>query len=552
MLRFERGAVAPAPAAAPPASVDFFGAARAAGEQCMDDRAKKRARGDDGRAHATRGEEDDRAQERHADDSAAEDAEDAEDAEALDLEQAGSGEEDEGVQLFSGGRKSTGGGGGDGSGGMGGSQAAGKAGLKALSEASAREELAVFRRQMRISVAGDEVPAPEGSFEEMRFPKEAGWLRHGIETAGWKEPTPIQMQAVPVMMARRDVLACAPTGSGKTGAFVIPLFALLGGPKRSGIRGLIVAPTRELATQIFQQCQLLRAHSKMECKLLTKATAAAVANEQSSMGKKHDVLVSTPARLVSLLQQRALDLSTVQVVIIDEADKLFEDGFVGQIDEVLAACTHKNLQKALFSATIPPQVEELAKSIMPNPVTVTVGKKVGASTSIIQKLIYCGSEEGKVLAMRQQVAAGLKPPVLVFVQSVDRAKQLFRELVYDGINVDVMHADRTQAQRDQIIAQFRSGAIWVCVCGVCERGVCALFRVCVCVCLVWWWCVKCVSPPPCACVCVWPLPRDCVCVPSSSCPHKTHILTPSDPSSRVGLAMPVEQGSFALNLGLLC
>ena len=116
---------------------------------------------------------------------------------------------------------------------------------------------------------------------------------------------------------------------------------------------------------------------------------------------------------------------------------------------MLAACTHKRLQKALFSATIPPQVEELAKSIMPNPVTVTVGKKVGASTSITQKLIYCGSEEGKVLAMRQQVAAGLKPPVLVFVQSVDRAKQLFRELVYDGINVDVMHADRTQAQRQE-------------------------------------------------------------------------------------------------------
>ena len=104
-------------------------------------------------------------------------------------------------------------------------------------------------------------------------------------------------------------------------------------------------------------------------------------------------------------------------------------------------------QKALFSATVPPAVEELARSIMPNPVSVTVGRKVGASSSVTQKLIYCGSEEGKVLAMRQLVAAGLRPPVLVFVQSVDRAKQLFRELVYDGINVDVMHAERTQAQR---------------------------------------------------------------------------------------------------------
>jgi ATP-dependent RNA helicase DDX52/ROK1 len=164
----------------------------------------------------------------------------------------------------------------------------------------------------------------------------------------------------------------------------------------------------------------------MECKLLTKATAAQVADVQNSLSKKYDVLVSTPARVVSLLQARALDLSTVQVCIIDEADKLFEDGFVAQIDEVLAGCTHKRLQKALFSATIPPSVEELAKSIMPNPATVTIGKKVGASTSISQKLVYCGTEEGKIVALRNLVAAGLKPPVLVFVQSVERAKQLFR------------------------------------------------------------------------------------------------------------------------------
>jgi len=404
--------------------------------------------------------EQDSAQERPSDDSEAEEVE----GEGSDAEvEGGSVDEDEGVQLFSGGEMSKGDDDEDA-----GLKVVGKKGKRAaqksVNAANAREELAVFRRQMRINVAGDEVPAPAGSFLEMRFPKEAGWLRNGIEAAGWKEPTPIQMQAVPTMMQGRDILACAPTGSGKTGAFVIPLFALLRVPKKAGIRGLIISPTRELATQIFQQCQLLRAHSKMECKLLTKATASSVADVQSSMGKKHDVLVSTPARVVLLLQQRALDLSTVEVCIIDEADKLFEDGFVTQIDEVLAGCTHRKLQKALFSATIPPAVEELAKSIMPNPVTVTVGKKVGASTSISQKLVYCGTEEGKVLAMRQLVSGGLKPPVLVFVQSVERAKQLFRELVYDGINVDVMHADRTQAQRDQVIQQFRAGAIWVLIC----------------------------------------------------------------------------------------
>jgi len=466
MKRFERGAASPAVATAViPSSVDFFGTARAAiqpakaahgdaGSEVGKGKAAKRARMPAGNAHTTR-----RGDQSDADERSAGVESDTGGGDSGGERDSVSDHESDGVQMFSGGGFTKGEA--DAVPGVG---KKGKKARKSAGDANAREELAVFRRQMRISVAGDEVPATAGSFEEMRFPKEAGWLRNGIEAAGWKEPTPIQMQAVPVMIEGRDVLACAPTGSGKTGAFVIPLFALLRGPQKAGIRGLIVSPTRELATQIFQQCQTLRAHSKMECKLLTKATAAAVADVQSSVGKKHDVLVSTPARLVALLQQRAIDLSTVEVCIIDEADKLFEDGFVAQIDEVLAACSHKRLQKALFSATIPPAVEELARSIMPNPVTVTVGKKVGASSTVAQRLVYCASEEGKVIAMRQLVANGLKPPVLIFVQSIDRAKQLFRELVYDGINVDVMHADRTQAQRDQVIGQFRAGAIWVLIC----------------------------------------------------------------------------------------
>jgi len=314
MKRFERSATAPtAGASVVPMSVDFFGVARAAATAAKGvgaakpggagGNAAKRARGADGQAQLKKDEQDS-AQERPSDDSEANEVE----GEGSDAEvEGGSVDEDEGVQLFSGGEMSKGDDDEDS-----GLKVVGKKGKRAaqksVNAANAREELAVFRRQMRINVAGDEVPAPAGSFLEMRFPKEAGWLRNGIEAAGWKEPTPIQMQAVPTMMQGRDILACAPTGSGKTGAFVIPLFALLRVPKKAGIRGLIISPTRELATQIFQQCQLLRAHSKMECKLLTKATASSVADVQSSMGKKHDVLVSTPARVVLLLQQRALDL----------------------------------------------------------------------------------------------------------------------------------------------------------------------------------------------------------------------------------------------------
>jgi ATP-dependent RNA helicase DDX52/ROK1 len=306
--------------------------------------------------------------------------------------------------------------------------------------AARREEIATFRKSMRITVTGDNVPNPVGSFDEMQLP--GAWLRNGIEQAGWKEPTPIQMQAIPALLAGMDVVACAPTGSGKTGAFVIPMYAMLKAPEKSGARGLIVSPTRELAVQIHQQCDRLRSSCKIRVRLLTKATSASISASQNTQ----DVIVSTPARLVALLASNGVDLSSVKMVIIDEADKLFDQGFVTQIDEVLAACTNPKLQKALFSATMPPAVEQLARSIMPHPVFVTIGGKVAASHSVKQKLVFVGSEEGKVLAMRQLVQQGLKPPVLVFVQSIDRAKQLFRELIFDGINVDVMHADRTQVR----------------------------------------------------------------------------------------------------------
>ena len=128
--------------------------------------------------------------------------------------------------------------------------------------------------------------------------------------------------------------------------------------------------------------------------------------------------------------------------------------------------------RALFSATLGPFVLELASGFLRDAVHVTVGKENTGASSIDQKLTFCGSEEGKLLAMRQLIQQGLRPPVLLFVQSVDRAKALFRELVFDGINVEAIHADKTQAQREDIIRQFRIGDIWVLICtDLMARGV---------------------------------------------------------------------------------
>jgi len=154
---------------------------------------------------------------------------------------------------------------------------------------------------------------------------------------------------------------------------------------------------------------------------------------------------------------------SVRHLILDEADKLLEQGFLEQTDEIFAACSHPSLQKSLFSATLPSGVEALANTFMRSPIRIVIGSKNAATETINQKLIYCGSEEGKLIAIRQQIQKGLKPPVLIFVQSIERAKELFHELIYDGINVDVIHSERTKAQRDKIVESFRQGKVWVLI-----------------------------------------------------------------------------------------
>jgi ATP-dependent RNA helicase DDX52/ROK1 len=153
----------------------------------------------------------------------------------------------------------------------------------------------------------------------------------------------------------------------------------------------------------------------------------------------------------------------VEWLVLDEADQLFENGFDQQVDEIISASTKRNRRIALFSATMPQRVEELARSVLQDPIRVRVGEHNAAAVDVDQKLMFVSNEHGKMVAMRQLIQEGLKPPVLIFVQSKGRAKELFSELIYDGINVDVIHAERTKKQRDDVVKQFRAGTIWVLI-----------------------------------------------------------------------------------------
>uniref|UniRef100_A0A182MYR5 Probable ATP-dependent RNA helicase DDX52 n=1 Tax=Anopheles dirus TaxID=7168 RepID=A0A182MYR5_9DIPT len=285
----------------------------------------------------------------------------------------------------------------------------------------------------------------------------------------YSHPTPVQMQAIPVLLEAHSLHACAPTGSGKTAAFLIPILHHLKQPLKCGFRALIICPTRELAKQTQREALRLGDGMNLRTHVVQTVDDPKKGDYSSSNGRRYDILVTTPNRICYLLSQNPprIDLSNIQWVVIDEADKLFEDSknsFRDQLDTILSACSNPSKTLALFSATQTRDVNVWVAKNVPNRIRFSVGLVNGAVELVEQKLLFTGSEAGKLLAFREMVAQGLHPPVLVFVQSKDRAQQLFTELIYDGLNVDVIHSDRTQSERDNVVRAFREGKIWVLIC----------------------------------------------------------------------------------------
>ncbi|XP_019366494.1 PREDICTED: probable ATP-dependent RNA helicase DDX52 [Gavialis gangeticus] len=340
-----------------------------------------------------------------------------------------------------------------------------------------QEKINHFRNKYKINVQGTDLPEPIATFEQLQkeykiHPK----IMQNVESAGFQVPTPIQMQAIPVMLHGRELLASAPTGSGKTLAFSIPILTHLKQPMNKGFRALIISPTRELASQTHRELVKLSEGTGFRIHMIHKAAEAAKKFGPKS-SQKFDVLVTTPNRLIYLLKQDppAIDLTRVEWLVVDESDKLFEDGksgFRDQLASIFLACTSHVIKRAMFSATFAHDVEQWCKLNLDNVILVSVGARNSAAETVEQELLFVGSETGKLLAVRELVKKGFTPPVLVFVQSIERAKELFHELIYEGINVDVIHADKTQQQRDNIVHSFRAGKIWVLICtALLARGI---------------------------------------------------------------------------------
>ncbi|XP_059487179.1 probable ATP-dependent RNA helicase DDX52 [Neocloeon triangulifer] len=338
-----------------------------------------------------------------------------------------------------------------------------------------QEEVNRKRNLLKMSVWTKEkekaegVPEPAETFEQLaeRYHL-AEDLLNNVLKAGYCVPTPVQMQAIPAMLEGRQVMACAPTGSGKTAAFLLPLVHHLKAPSGVGVRAIVVAPTRELAQQIHRECLKLADGRRLRIHLLSKVKE--LVKKSGPEGKvKADILISTPNRLIYLLEQEppVLSMKSVEWLVVDESDKLFEEGKQGfreQLAKLYQACESSKVRRAMFSATHTNPVASWCRKNLEGLVCINVGVRNSAVDLVDQQLRFVGNEEGKLLAFRTMVQEGLSPPVLIFVQTKDRAQQLFQELIYDGINVDVIHAGRSQQQRDNTIRSFREGKIWVLIC----------------------------------------------------------------------------------------
>jgi ATP-dependent RNA helicase RhlE len=296
-------------------------------------------------------------------------------------------------------------------------------------------------------------------------------LRAVIER-GYTVPTPVQAQAIPIILGLRDVIAGAQTGTGKTAAFVLPLLARLGtqstGPARRPPRALVLTPTRELAAQVEESVQ----HYGKYCRLRSLVMFGGVGINPQIDGLRRgvDILVSTPGRLLDHVGQRTVDLSAVEILVLDEADRMLDMGFIRDIRRIIAVLP-KVRQNLLFSATFPPEIRELAASLMRNPAQIEIAPQGTTAERIAQQIIVCDRGRKKELLVhlfqtRQWQQA------LVFTRTKHLANRLAEQLDSQGISAMAIHGNKSQTARTKALFEFKNGRLQALVAtDIAARGI---------------------------------------------------------------------------------
>ena len=283
------------------------------------------------------------------------------------------------------------------------------------------------------------------------------------ESLGYTSPTPIQSKAIPVILSGHDLIGCAETGTGKTAAFLLPLIQNLSERTRPGIRVVVLAPTRELAIQIqnnYTELNQVKAHRSV-----VVIGGANIRTQIADLRRGATIVIATPGRLLDLVERRAINLSTVEVLVLDEADRMLDMGFLPAIRRVLATLPSKR-QTLLFSATMSPSIESLARSTMTLPKLVEVSQR-GRAAEMIEQTAYSVAQESKTallldLLERDGGQEALER-VLVFTRTRRGAERLSHILKARNHRVNRIHADRSQPQRETALREVRNGGARVLV-----------------------------------------------------------------------------------------
>ena len=289
-------------------------------------------------------------------------------------------------------------------------------------------------------------------------------LLRAIREQGYNEPTPVQRKAIPIILSGRDVLAGAQTGTGKTAGFTLPLLQRLSGTPAEGrrpVRALVLTPTRELAAQVGDSVQTYGRHLPLQSAVVFGGVK--INPQIAKLRRGVDILVATPGRLLDHAGQKTVDLSQVEILVLDEADRMLDMGFIHDIRKIMALLPKRETrQTLLFSATFSEEIKQLARRLLHNPELIEVARRNTAAETVAQ-CIHPVDKNRKRELLSHMIGARNWRQVLVFTRTKHGANRLAQQLEKDGLTAAAIHGNKSQAARTRALAEFKSGKIRVLV-----------------------------------------------------------------------------------------
>ncbi len=288
----------------------------------------------------------------------------------------------------------------------------------------------------------------------------------GVRAAGYTDPTPIQLRAIPIVMSGRDLIGSAQTGTGKTAAFALPILSRLA--QHGALRALVLEPTRELAAQVETAIHDYGRFTSLRTAVVFGGTG--YGRQDEALRRGVDILVATPGRLLDQMQRGMINLGRIEILVLDEADRMLDMGFLPDVRRIVERCPRAR-QTMLFSATIPPEIEQLCKWALRNPETIEIGLRRSPAETVTHALYPVASDQKQEL-LEELLRRTDYNQVLIFCRTKHGADRVAHRLHQQGHAVAVLHSNRTQREREQALNGFRNGRYEVMVAtDIAARGI---------------------------------------------------------------------------------